>query len=103
TLQCRLLQEPIYLFVHIGGIPMDGALKRFDRARGQLNLTVAGGALLQGLDLIAVERKILQVREFRGIAEDLERPIAGKLATPVEIPGKLDVALRSSVDVDGAK
>ena len=103
TLQCRLLQESIHLFVHIGGRPIDGSVKVFDRAGRQLHLTVAGRAVLQGLDLIAVERKIFQVRKCWRIAEHLERQIAGKLTTPVEIAGKLNVALRSSVDVDRTK
>src|SRR5208337_1189890 len=54
TLQRRLLQEAIHLLVHVGSRPIDRSVKLFDGACGQLNLTIAGRALLQGLDLIVV-------------------------------------------------
>ena len=91
------------MFVHVGGRPIDGSVKLFDGARGHLDQTVAGLAILQGLDVIAVERKTLQVRKLRRIAEHPERQIVGKLAKPIEIAGKLEVALRSSMDVDRAE
>src|SRR5260370_25924499 len=78
-------------------------MKLFDRTRGHLNQAVAGLATLQGLNVIAVERKTRQVGKLRRIAEHTERQIVGKLAKAVEIAGKLKIALRSSMDVDRAE
>src|SRR5260370_7449329 len=78
-------------------------MKLFDRTRGHLNQAVAGLATLQGLNVIAVERKTRQVGKLRRIAEHTERQIVGKLAKAVEIAGKLKIALRSTMDVDPAE
>ena len=75
-------------------------LKLFHGATGQLNQTVTRFAVLQGLDIIAVERKTLEVGRLRRIAEHSERQIVGQLPKAIEIAGKLDVALRGGMDVD---
>jgi hypothetical protein len=69
---------------------------------GHLNQTVAGLAILQGFDVIGFERKTLQVGKLMRIAEHPEGQIVGKLSKALEIAGKPEVALRSSVDVDRA-
>ena len=91
------------MFIHVGGRPIDGSVKLFDGGRGHLNPTVAGFATLQGLDVIAVERKAPQVRKLWRIGEHYKRQKAGNLAQAVEIAGKLEVGLGSSMDVDRAK
>src|SRR5260370_556681 len=75
----------------------------FTLAPLNMSSSIAGLATLQGLNVIAVERKTRQVGKLRRIAEHTERQIVGKLAKAVEIAGKLKIALRSSMDVDRAE
>jgi hypothetical protein len=55
------------------------------------------------LDVITIERKILQVRKLCRTAEHAEAQVTGKLAKSVEIVGKQNVSFRSSMDIDRAK
>jgi hypothetical protein len=103
ALKCPFLQESVHLLVHVGGRPIDGSVKLFNRGCGHLNATVARLAILQGLNVIAVELKTLQVRKLWGIGEHPERQKAGNLAKAIEIAGILEVRLGSSMDVDRAK
>src|SRR5271157_354413 len=102
-LQRCLLQELIHLFVHVSSRPIDGSVQLFDGVCGHLNQTVAWLAVLQGLDVIAVKRKTLQVRKLLRIGKHSEAQIVGKLSKPVEIQGKPKVLLRSSMDIDGSE
>ena len=91
------------MLVRVGGRPIDGSVKLFDGGRGHLNPAVAGFATFQGVDVIAVEGKTLQVGKLRRIGEYPKRQKAGNLANAVEIAGKLEVGLRSNMDVDRTK
>src|SRR5208337_266568 len=102
-LQRGFPQEFIHLDVRIGGGPVDGPAKLFHGTGGPLNEAVARLATLQSLDVITIERKILQVRKLWRIAEQAEGQIAGKLAKPVEIVSIQNVSFRSSMDVDRTK
>ena len=72
-LQRGFPQEFIHLYVRVGGGPVDGPVKLLYGTGGPLNEAVAGPLTLQSSDVIAIERKILQVTSCGGL---LNRPRA---------------------------
>src|SRR5579863_1919425 len=103
TIEHAAPQKLVDLIVHIRTGPIDGLMDCFDGTGGDLNQAIAGPAILQGLDVIVIQRKAIQIGKLGGITEHAERQIVGKLSAAIEILGEVQIGLWSCMDIDGAE
>ena len=103
SLDRHLLAESVRLDRGVRRRPIDRPLKLVNRFGWQLNVAVARLATLQVLQVPRFDCESGEIGWFGGIAEFLNREIAGEFTQRIEVICELEISVRRRFNVDCAK
>ena len=98
-----LPQQAVHLTASAGRGPIHGLLNAGHCICRNLDIAVAGLAVLQRGDVIGVEIEAGQIRNFGRVAELSDSQKPGELAETVEVIGEPEIGFQSGIDAYRSK